>query len=417
MSEPYLSLTRLAARNSSDHETEKRLNSSDLTHSQHSSVYDAETLQNDDLNAAEHALKDRSGGTRLCTITEQQSIRTLNTLTSVCTFQGRISPVEFHANEVDVGGRFIPRRRCFSADEVVKRATRSSVDLPDAPDRVEPTHGPPFRRNTPPGFPRWPDEAGVASNVTLRTQSSQTPSFFQRLRHRGIEEATIEPPISGQTMAARLNSRNLIASRHWRPPVSAHLTHRFSELSSHPFAAAQDPDLVAKSRQALRYASESNVPVTPSRVATRAALRSAQLPAHMRSRYSMGRGTDNAEGVQLDNTVFGSSTRPLFKFCRHQLARIKTHHGITTPQLIAHYGHRAASLDGEASGPAIHEIPPVFRHDYAISNLPSTSGGGSGPPEIPEPQPQSIPDPTLTRASTMYSMMSSDTDTPPDARA
>lgn len=369
------------------------------------------------MTAAENALKDRSGGTRLCTITEQQSFRTLNTLPSVCTFQGRISPVEFRAHEIYVEDRSIPRRRCFSADEVVKRATSSSVDLPEAPDRFEPTHGPPFRQNTPPGLPRWPNEAGVAENVTLRTQSGQRPSFFQNLRHRGIGETTIEPPISGQTMAARLSSRNSIASRHWRPPTSAHFTHRFSEISSHPFASAQDPDLFAKSRQALRYASESNVPVTPSRVATRAALRSAQLPAHMHPRYSTGRGTGDVGGVQPDNTAFGSSVRHLSRFCRHQLARIKINHGITTPQLIAHYGHRAASLDGTSSGPAIHEIPPVFRHDYATSNLPSTNGGGSGPPDIPELQPPSNPDPTLTRASTMYSMMSSDTDTPPDARA
>lgn len=345
----------------------------------------------------------------------------------------------------------VQRWRRLSADDIlakVKFLRSSSADLPDIPRRAEPLYDPPHRRHTPPGFPRWPGENETSARSDgLRRPLSNWPLLMQWLRaHTRICEAQDWQQQHLLREIARNRSRPS-GERHWRPPRSAHSTHRFADLSSHPFASAS-PGHVAltQSQRSLRYASENHVPVTPARAQARLAQRSAPLPSNLYSSSSSGRSlrTLASHGtVQQGNEIPAQSTP---KLCKHQLTKLKNTQAISAPVLLAHHGQSVSSLDGSLDGTSpeigLHEIPPIAIRDHAPLHVPSTASDsrpvlqlqsdsdeppspttrilGSSPNEADDATFDVHPDhpvPGITHATTFSTDVSCDTMTDPQGRA
>ena len=315
------------------------MGSSDPTPSDHSSVFDAETIQTGEQASNEYLLTDRSAGTRLCTITERNSIRTLKTLPSVRTFQGRIASVDREQILQDLAETGnVPRRRCFSVDDIVKRVVGSSVDLPEVPEKAWPPQEPPYRRRTPPGVPRWPGEIDYASDTHERRHWGAYLTSLRWLLPNGASSRT-----GRETDEIRQRSRG---RRYWRPPVSGHSTHRFAQLSSHPFVAAPDMDTFSPARRALTSVGEYNVPVTPSRAAAKAAQRSAALPVNVRSNALAHRSTRLTMSLYPRHHIEQPTRREILNICRRKFTRVRVTRGIPSPRPVSHQAQTAFSLDG-----------------------------------------------------------------------
>lgn len=336
-----------------------RLGSSDAVPSEHNSIFDGETVQDVGSVSSDCGLRDRSGGTRLCTITEQKSIQTLKTIPSVWTFQRRLASLEPPLCQDRTQPPTGQRRRRFSADDILTRVLgNSSADLPETPRKAEPLFEPPFRRKTPPGYPRWPGE----NNTLDGTGQSHFgwPSLMQWLRSHGPNRSPLDGQQQRRLQEEFARHRRRPNGQRWRPPRSAHATHRFADLSSHPFASAPSSHVpLTEAQRALRRVSENHIPVTPKRADTTAARRLAPLPANIRSNLSIGRRPDavvpRSTGDQLD----GTSVQQGAKLCRHKLSKLKNGHGISSPVLLAHHGQSASSFDGTSPDIPLHELPPI----------------------------------------------------------
>ncbi|KAF2213906.1 hypothetical protein CERZMDRAFT_83335 [Cercospora zeae-maydis SCOH1-5] len=317
-------------RNKMNNTDRAALGSSERTPSDHSSVFDAETFQHGEQPFNEYELPDRGAGTRLCTITERNSIQTLKTLPSVRTFQGRITSVEQSQLLPDiVGTANLRRRRCFSVDDIAKRVVGSSADLPEVPKKAQPPQKPPCRKATPPGFPRWPGDIDCSSERRERRRRSHYLTGLRWLRSNVISSRT------GLETSLRRGRR------YWRPPVSGHSTHRFADLSSHPFVAASDIDTLSPARQALRSVGEFTVPVTPSRATAKAAQRSAPLPANVRSHALAHRRLSMS--LYSSHHIDQPARHQILNLCRRKLARVQVTRVNPSPRSVSHEVH---SLDG-----------------------------------------------------------------------
>ncbi|KAK3707575.1 hypothetical protein LTR37_012070 [Vermiconidia calcicola] len=227
----------------------QRLDSSEATPSDHSSLYDA-------LLASRSSKPQRvPAGTPLFTITEQKSVATLATVPSNLTFQRRILSLQHPASTAALSGSgrkddhhgSVRRRQCVSLDETAiqklhqpkepSQATSSGLQslasqspqrpATQLPQPVQPPFEPPERVKTPEGVPSW---RGQVSAPGQASSASSTPGLlFRQLRARssrvfrqifGLPPQHGPPPI-----------------RIWRPPVSGHSTLRYGELETHPFAA------------------------------------------------------------------------------------------------------------------------------------------------------------------------------------
>lgn len=334
------------------------MGSSDAVPSEHNSICDGETVEDVGSASLEYGLRDRSGGTRLCTIKEQRSIQTLNTIPSVWTFQQRLTSLESQINGDGIERSPVQRRRCFSADDIFTRVLgSSSADLPETPRKAEPLYGPPFRRSTPPGYPRWPGERSLHRNNDIRQPPSSWSLIGQWLRNHGQREATRRAGPSGE--------------RYWRPPTSAHSTPRFANLTSHPFASAPAGCApLTEAQRALRYASENHVPVTPMRADAAAFRRTATLPSHIRPRLSSEIHLDGLEARSTANQLGEVPIQQGIKLCRHKIKRLRSAHGISSPVLLAHHGQPASSFDGSSGDMLLRELPPIPLQDRVTFNLP-----------------------------------------------
>ncbi|SMR48774.1 unnamed protein product [Zymoseptoria tritici ST99CH_1A5] len=207
-----------------------RIGSSEVSPSDHSSVFDAvpyshssrlssgylsdtddedgSSLAKDSLQSilstyASPNLTNRSAGTKLFTISEQKSVPTLKTVPSNWTFQRRIvtTPPQISHNVAEARQSRAGHRRCFSVDEnalqhhrgseVSTTASLTSDSVMQSGDRpaplripirpVQPPFKPPERAQTPAGFPRWPGERDYRPNAVRQMFSGPGTATQRRL--------------------------------------------------------------------------------------------------------------------------------------------------------------------------------------------------------------------------------------------
>lgn len=256
------------------------LSSSELSPSEHSSLYDAVPLTfapqhvddapgyDEDVSEGEQQTSktisyssglEQAGngkhvGTRLFTIVEQKSVPSLSTFPSGWESQRRVSSLEpqLSAEVAQARHSRTTRRRCYSADDGASGMHRKDFDseplsaesmsdsrhlehfLPTLP--VEPPFRPPERVQTPTGLPRWPGELNHESFTVrrLNVRASRRDLLMQYLR-RPPSRPKLKEVLRGER-AADLGRDVRTGTRFWRPPSSGHTTRRFEGLESHPFS-------------------------------------------------------------------------------------------------------------------------------------------------------------------------------------
>ncbi|KAF7193326.1 hypothetical protein HII31_05305, partial [Pseudocercospora fuligena] len=292
-----------------------RLDSSEATPSERSSLFDAHPIESSHDTSAfsdESSSKDEEGaqiydidyemltgvgdqytsphlknrvlGTKLSTITEQKSIRTLCTTNSNLACQRRVVTLQPRVTRKDVN---LDQRRAVSVDEnalaQLHRGSETShnselLRLRRAPELhpTRPLLPPPKRQPTPKGVPSW------------HPTDSRNPRSQTRSLRRSLSQLS-----QGQSSGVSL--RSILCSdeprqerrRPWRPPVSGHSTRQFEALEAHPFvsgSSSRDNETairshaISPSQRSLMYAAGHCIPVSPRRVSVTAGRRSATLP-------------------------------------------------------------------------------------------------------------------------------------------
>lgn len=263
--------------------TSNRLRSSEVTLSDHSSLYDAVPLSHssqyrdyswcfasaheDESQTLEDVGKkggceatdpNKHVGTRLFTIIEQKSVPSLKTTPSRCDLQRRIFSLQpkLSSEVAQAHHSRVARRRCHSADDSVFHRRYNKSDVSHAAsaeivsesqgsDRgysspsalpVQPPYPPPKRMQTPTGIPRWPGEPDhdQAAIQQLRVKTSRRSLLLQYLR-RPLSRPKLKEVMRGERTAT-FDRAVRTGTRFWRPPTSGHSTRRYEDLDSHPFS-------------------------------------------------------------------------------------------------------------------------------------------------------------------------------------
>lgn len=260
----------------------EHLGSSEMTPSEHSSLYDAVPLAtasrrirslswSEDAKEDEQQTIDEPGGargrqqadagkhvgTKLFTIIEQRSVPSLEKLPSNREFQRRVFSLQPQVSTEIAQARHsrVPRRRCYSADDYDPNVYRGSnksdssnatgLSGAQSPERqstspptlpVEPPFRPPERMQTPTGLPRWPGEMDhdqfTVRQLTVRTSRRDLMREYLR---RPTSRPKLREVLRGERTTA-FDRDVRTGSRFWRPPSSGHTSRRYEDLETHPFS-------------------------------------------------------------------------------------------------------------------------------------------------------------------------------------
>nr|POE74723.1 hypothetical protein CFP56_37254 [Quercus suber] len=136
-------------------------------------------------------------------------------------------------------GRVSVRRRSwtssekFSSPSSPSRYLSSEEDTRTLPRAAIPPFAPPERVRTPVGLPRWPSDLRQDQRIT----TSKWQAILAFARNGSSTELSFRSIFGGVGSHEPLPAS---PGRSWRPPLSGHSTHRFADLTSHPFISSPD---------------------------------------------------------------------------------------------------------------------------------------------------------------------------------